>query len=345
MEDLIEELGDAIFISKLDLTKGYWQIPLSPDCQEKTAFITPQGLYEFTVMPFGLMNAPATFQRMITKVLAGTEQFAGAYLDDVIIHSTTFDEHLEHLRLVFECLRQAELVAKPSKCDVGHAEVVYLGHLVGSGVLRPLKSKVDSVEQFPCPETKKQLRCFLGLCGYYRKFIPNFSNIAAPLSDRTGKKYPNKLKWSSECEKAFQSLKLALCSNPVLKLPNFHLPFLLQVDASQRGLGAILCQTDSDGVEHPVVYASRKLLDREISLSTTEKECLGLVWAVQLFRPYLYGISFVVETDHNALVWLSKVKDTNQKLLRWSLTLQQYNFVVRHKRGRDHVNVDALSRL
>ena len=345
MEDLIENLGEAKFISKLDLTKGYWQTPLTTESQEKTAFITPTGLYEFLVMPFGLMNAPATFQRMIQKVFSGTEDFAGAYLDDVVIHSKTFQDHIEHVGRVLECLRNSKLVAKPSKCEIGHAEVNYLGHMVGSGVLRPLRSKIESVEHFPRPETKKQLRGFLGLLGYYRKFIPNFSEVAATLSDRTGKKFPNKLRWSAECEKAFNLLKIALITRPVLKLPNFDKPFIVQVDASERGLGAVLCQKDEQGREHPVVYASRKLLERERSLSTTEKECLSLVWAIQLLHPYLYGTTFVVETDHNALVWLYKVKDTNQKLLRWSLILQQYKFSVCHKRGKDNVNADVLSRI
>jgi hypothetical protein len=165
------------------------------------------------------------------------------------------------------------------------------------------------------------------------------------LSDRTGKKFPNKIRWSSECEKAFNLLKIALITRPVLKLPNFDKPFVVQVDASERGLGAVLCQKDEQGREHPIVYASRKLLERERSLSTTEKECLSLVWAIQLLHPYLYGTTFVVETDHNALVWLYKVKDTNQKLLRWSLILQQYKFSVCHKRGKDNVNADVLSRI
>ena len=344
MEDLIENLTSAKFITKLDMTKGYWQIPLGVDSRKKSAFITPYGLYEFQVMPFGMMTAPATFQRMMAKVLSGTEQFAGAYLDDVIISSKSFDEHVAHLQAVLDRLRQAKLVANPSKCVVGHAEIQYLGHLVGAGEMRPLDSKVEAVRQYAKPETKKQLRAFLGLCGYYRKFVQNFADIAAPLTDQTGKKYPNKIKWTSECEKSFSQLKLALCSKPVLQLPDFSKPFVVQVDASERGLGAILCQKDDHGDEHPIVFCSRKLLDRERTLATTEKECLGLVWAIQLLRPYLFGYPFVVETDHNALVWLYKVKDTNQKLLRWSLILQQYNFTVKHKRGKDNANADALSR-
>ena len=286
MEDLIEQLGDVFFISKLDLTKGYWQIPLSPETKDKSAFITPNGLYHFNVMPFGMKSAPATFQRMINKVLSGLELFSGAYLDDILIYSKTFEDHLLHLETVFQRLLDAKLVAKPSKCVLGHAQINYLGHLVGSGEMKPLKSKVECLQQFPIPETKKQLRSFIGLASYYRRYIPNFSSVAAPLTDKTGKKYSNKVKWTEDCDKAFQTLKDKLSSFPVLHLPNFSKPFVVQVDASERGLGAVLCQSSEDGSEHPIVYCSRKLLDREQKLSTTEKECLGIVWAVETFKPY-----------------------------------------------------------
>ena len=345
MEELIESLAGAKYITKLDLTKGYFQIPLSEETKVKSAFITPYGLYQFNVMPFGMKSAPATFQRMMQQVLSGLEKFASAYIDDVIIHSITFDQHISDLISVLQRLREAKLIAKPSKCMIGHAKVQYLGHLVGAGELHPLMSKVESIEQFPIPETKKQLRSYLGLVGYYRRYIPNFSEIATPLSDVTGKKSPNKLKWNVECENSFSQLKRCMINYPVLQLPDFSLPFIVQVDASERALGAILSQKDEEGSEHPVVYASRKLLDRESKLSTTEKECLGLVWAIDLFRPYLYGTEFTVETDHNALVWLYRVKDTNQKLLRWSIMLQEYSFIVKHRRGVDHKNADALSRI
>jgi hypothetical protein len=301
----------------LDLTKGYWQIPLSTATKEKSAFITPLGLFQFNVMPFGMKSAPATFQRMVHKVLSGLEQFAGAYLDDILIHSKTFSDHLEHLESVLVRLSEANLIAKPSKCVVGHAQVSYLGHLVGVGEMKPLQSKIECLVQYPIPETKKQLRSFLGLASYYRRYIPNFSDIASPLTDKTGKKESNKIKWTDACDKAFITLKQKLSNYPVLQLPDFSKTFIVQVDASERGLGAVLCQMNDKGREHSVVFCSRKLLEREQKLATTEKECLGLVWAVELLKPYLYGTNFIIETDHNSLVWLDKVKDKNQKLMRW----------------------------
>ena len=345
IEDLLERLGQAKYMSKLDLTHGYWQIPLSEDTKSKTGFLGPDGLYQFTVMPFGMKTAPATFQRMIKRVLKGTEEFADSYLDDVIVLSNGFDAHLRHLREVLDHLKAANLVARPSKCVIGKAQIQYLGHVVGVGELCPLQAKVDSIQLFPQPETKKQVKSFLGLVGYYRRLVHNFSEKAAALSDLTQKRQPSKVKWSSQCEEAFEMLKRALMNEPVLQLPDFSKLFIVQVDASERGLGAILCQVGEDSQEHPVVYCSRKLLPREQVLATVEKECLPLVWAVELLKLYLYGREFVVETDHNSLVWLHRVKESNQKLLRWSLTLQQYAMTIRHKSGKSHTNADALSRV
>ena len=226
MEDLVENLGDAKFISKLNLTKGYWQIPLSQETQETSAFITPYCLYQFKVMPFGMTSAPATFQRMIQQVLSGLEQFSGAFLDDVIIYSDTFENHLQHVEAVFQRLRNVNLVAKPSKSELGQAQVKYIGNLVGVGQLRPLRSKIESIEQYPIPETKTQLRQFLGLAGYYRRFIPIFSEIAAPLTDKIGKKQSNRVKWSSACDQAFLTLKHCMTNFPVLQLPDYSNPFI-----------------------------------------------------------------------------------------------------------------------
>ena len=344
IDDLIDRLGGAKFITTLDLTRGYWQVPVSDADREKTAFATPFGLYQFRVMPFGLKGAPATFQRMMDRVLHGMGEFAAAYLDDIVIHSSSWEEHLAHLRAVFERLRATGLTAKPRKCQFAMAQCVYLGHVVGNGLICPEQSKVEAVKAFPVPETKKQVRSFLGLTGYYRKFIPNYAQIATPLTDLTRKNSATHVKWTSACSEAFTALKQFLCSAPVLRSPDFTREFVLQTDASDRGVGAVLSQLDDEGNDHPVAFFSRKLLPREEKYSTIEKECLAIKLAVHAFRVYLLGTSFVIQTDHRALEWLDKLKENNSRLTRWSLALQPYQYRVVYRAGKANLNADALSR-
>ena len=294
----------------------------------KTAFATPFGLYQFNVMPFGLQGAPATFQRLMDKVIGGLEDFAAAYLDDLVVFSETWEEHVAHLRVVFDRIKQAGLTVKARKCQFATAECQYLGHVVGSGTVRPEPSKVRAVELFEIPRTKKQVRVFLGLTGYYRRFIQDYASIAAPLSDLTRKSAPTQVVWSAECDRAFRQLKEKLCASPVLRSPDFEKEFVLQTDASDRGIGAVLSQLDEDGHDHPVAFFSRKLLPREERYSTVEKECLAIKLRVQAFKVYLLGKPFCVQTDHRALVWLDKLKDKNSRLTRWSLALQPFQFSV-----------------
>ena len=346
VEEMLEKVASANFISTLDLTKGYWQVPLDKASQSKSAFITPRGLFEYTVMPFGMKTAPATFQRMMTnKVLAGTKCKADAYIDDVEVDSSNFNEHVKALQETLQRLRDNRLNARPSKCKIAMPTVRLLGHIVGHGTIRPRQALVQTISNLPRPKTKKEVRSILGLFGYYRKFIPNFAQRAIPLTDLTRGAMSNKVQWSEDCERAFAELKHALQSYPVLQSPKWDREFILQVDASNRGLGAVLCQNDDEGEEHPICFASRKLLPRETVLSTTEKECLAIIWAVEKFRYYLFGRTFMLQTDHNPLVWLNRVKDKNRKLLSWSLILQEYDIQIEHKSGVKHQNVDALSRL
>ena len=345
IDDLIDRIGQAKFLTILDLAKGYWQVPMSPESKEKTAFITPQGLFQFTVMPFGLQGAPATFQRMMDRLLRGLEAYAAAYLDDLVIFSQSWEAHLEQVQRILSRLREAGLTAKPSKCQFAMQECIYLGHIVGNGLVQPETSKIEAIQKWSTPETKKQVRAFLGLTGYYRKFIPSYSATAAPLTDLTRKFGPNKVNWTPQCEEAFQSLKSSLCSNPVLYSPNFERDFILQADASERSVGAVLSQCQDDGTEHPVAYFSRKLLPREEHYSTVEKECLAIKLAVYAFRVYLLGRPFQIQTDHRSLEWLDRLKDTNSRLARWSLALQPYQFTTSYRAGRHHSNADALSRM
>ena len=264
-------------------------------------------------MPFGLQGAPATFQRLMDRVVHGLDLTA-AYLDDLIVFSETWEEHMAHLRVVLQRLREAGLTAKPRKCHFGANHCVYLGHVVGGGTVRPEHRKMEAVESFPTSQTKKQVRVFLGLAGYYRRFIPNYASMAAPLTDLTRKSLPTKIQWNDECEQAFQQLKKQLCSAPVLHSPDFDKPFLLQTDASDRGVGAILSQEDADGNDHPVAYFSRKFLPREQRYSTVEKECLAIKLGFQAFRVYLLGRPFTIQTDHCAHIWLDHLKENNARL-------------------------------
>ena len=233
---------------------------------------------------------------------------------------------------------------KSKKCEFGVSHCVYLGHVVGNGTVQPEKSKIEAVAAMEKPQTKKQVRTFLGLTGYYRRFIPNYLSLAAPLTDLTRKSLPNQVVWTVDCEKSFQELKKQLCSTPILHNPDFNEMFLLQTDASDRGIGAVLSQRDADGHDHPIAYYSRKFLPREQRYSTIEKECLAIKLGVQEFRIYLIGKPFIVYTDHRSLVWLDHLKDSNSRLTRWSLTLQPYNFQVVHRSGKDSGNADTLSR-
>ena len=215
MDEVLNKVSKARYISKLDLTKGYWQVPLDLESRQKSAFITPFGHYQFTVMPFGMINSGATFVRMMDKVLEGFDEFADSFIYDIGIFSDTWEFHVEHLRAVFQSLREAKLVAKPSKCFVVYGELEFLGHIAGSGNIKPVQDKVSTIRQFPVPVTKKQIRSFQGLIGFNRKFIPQFSDISVLLTDLTKKNVPNKVKWSDTTQKAFDKLKDCICSDPV----------------------------------------------------------------------------------------------------------------------------------
>ena len=345
VDNIIDQLGKAKFITTLDLTRGYWQVPMADTDRHKTAFSSPMGLFQFRVMPFGLCGAPATFQRLMDRVLSGFQGYSAAYLDDLVIYSDTWQEHLQHLRHILQRLKSNGLTAKPTKCQFGMAQCSYLGHRVGSGIILPEMDKLEAVKSYPIPKTKKDVRSFLGLTGYYRKFISGYASMSAPLTNLTRKTAPNAVTWTDECDRAFVSLKTALCSAPVLYSPRFDIPFILQTDASDRGIAAILSQVlNKDGSDHPIAFFSRKLLPREQRYSTVEKECLAIKAGMEAFRVYLLGRPFTVQTDHRALAWLYRLQDSNSRLACWSLALQPYDFTVVHRKGTANGNADALSR-
>ena len=288
----------------MGLKSGYWQIKVHADSQEKTAFITHQGLFEFRVMPFRVTNAPAVFQRLMQRVLAelqskATVKFVSVYLDDVIVFSESFVEHIKHLQMVFDCLKKAGLKLNPEKCRILCSEVEYLGHKVTPCGLRPNKSNLDAVKDFPVPTNIKQLRQFLGLTSHYRHFVPNYARIAFPLHTLTRK--GALFQWTADCEIAYESLKTKLVTAPLLCYPDFSRDFTLETDASRQGLGAILSQYQDDYKLHPVAYASRSISPTEANYAITDLETLAVVWAVTHFRYYLYGHRVTIITDHAAV--------------------------------------------
>lgn len=345
IDDTLDKLGKAQFFTTFDLASGYWQIPLSESSKEISAFITPDGLYQYNVMPFGLCNAPPTFQRAMDLLLTGVQwQFAMVYIDDIIIYSKSFEEHLQHIQQVFERLQAAGYKLKADKCRFCMKELPFLGHIVGVHGVKVDPKKVETVKQFPIPEDLKGVRSFLGMTSYYRRFIKGFAQRAVPLTQLLKKDVNyTKDKWSVECQQAFENLKDALSSAPVLAFPDFTQPFQLETDASDVGVAAILSQVQS-GEEHVIAYASRTLSKAEKKYTVTEKECLAVLFGVKQFRPYLYGQEFIIITDHSSLRWLMNLKDPNGRLTRWALKLQPYNYKVIHRKGSDHAHVDAPSR-
>ena len=344
MEDCVDRVGAAKFVTKLDLLKGYWQVPLTARASDISAFVTPDGLFQYTVMPFGLRNAPATFQRLMHNVLRGVEN-CEVYLDDVVAYSDTWSEHMHTLGLICGRLGEANLTLNLSKCEFGRATVTYLGKEVGQGLVRAIDAKVKAIINYPVPTSRRSLRRFLGMSSYYRAFCKNFADVVAPLTSLTSTKVP--YVWSSACNHAFQCCKALLCSTPVLAAPDFKLPFKLEVDASDSGAGAVLLQEDDKGIDHPICYYSKKFNTAQSNYSTIEKETLALLFALQFFEVYLGSspMPVVVYTDHNPLVFLRQMRNSNQRLMRWSLLVQDFNLDICHKRGVDNVLADALSRV
>ena len=342
IDECIEKIGSSKFISKLDLLKGFWQIGLTAKAQEICSFSTLGQTYLPLVLPFGLSNSPSSFQRLMNQIREGIPNVA-VYLDDVVVFSDTWEEHIEQLHCLFDALNRANLVLNLRKCVFAKAQVQYLGHVVGLGELSPPTAKVEAIEQMPAPRTKKQVRRFLGTIGYYRRYIKNFALLAFPLTELLKKN--QSFNWSPECQEAFQSLQSVLSSYPVLKSPDFCKPFKLACDASDTAVGAVLLQEDHGGVDHPIAYFSKKLNTAQTNYSTIEKELLSLILSLEHFSFYLVPSEPVtIYSDHRPLSYLASFKTKNQRLTRWSLFLQNYNINIIHIKGQDNVLADWLSR-
>ena len=341
--DTLDLLSQTQYFSTLDLAAGYWQVRMDRDSQEKTAFSTCSGHYEFRVMPFGLCNGPSTFQRLMESVLMGLSQSrCMVYLDDVMVIGRNFTEHLENLWEVFGRFRWANLKLKPEKCFLASSKVLYLGYVVSREGISADVQKVEAVRSFPRPTNLTSLRSFLGLASYYRRFILNFSTVASPLYALTQKDAEFFLGQSEQV--AFDHLKQILIDSPVLAFPNFDQEFILETDASGVGLGPILAQNQPDGTVQPIAYGSRTSQQHEKKYGAAELEALGVVWAVKHFRHYLYGHHCHVFTDHEPLKSLLNTPHPSGKLARWGLALQEVDIVIYYRPGKSNVSADSLSR-
>ena len=341
IEQLFIKLSKKKFFTKVDLSKGFWQIKIQPEDRPKTAFQAPQGLFQFTRMPFGLVTAPATFARMM-RLLNLDKCSSMNFFDDILTASETWEQHLIDVKQMLTCLEQYGLTVRPSKIYAGFQELEFLGHMIGGGTIRPELSKVEKILSVPKPNSKKQIRSLMGLLGYYRRYIPAYSVITAPITDQL-KGNKKTIDWSPECEEALTQVQQLLSQKPILILPDLNKTFTVQTDASNVGIAGVMLQ-DLGGKLHPVAYVSRKLLDRETRYSTIEKECLAIVWTLKKLDRYLWGQTFTLQTDHKPLTFLRSAMFKNNRILGWSLAMQGYSFDVKEIAGRDNVLADILSR-
>lgn len=337
IDEIVDEMGKACVFSTLDATSGYYQIELEENDKEKTAFRWKNGLFEFNRMPFGLCNAPATFQRVMDTILRDiSNEFVIPYLDDIIVYSKNKEDHVQRLRQVLDRIKKAGLALNLKKCKFFKEEIEILGCIVGQGIVKPDKLKVEALNKFKKPENIKELRSFLGLANYCRGFIPKLASMEIPLNvllKGQNKRSTRKIEWCKKSNEAFEEIKKSLNMETIRAQPNFNKKFILTTDASEYAIGAILSQEDEDGNDK-MVYAFSKAMDSaQKNYSVTDKELLAVVKATEHFRRYLLGKEFVLRTDHKALVHLAEAKNPTSRMLRWALKLQEYQYQVEYLEG------------
>lgn len=340
IDDTLDTLAGSKIFSTLDLKSGYWQVELEPSDREKTAFTIGSGLWQFTVMPFGLCYAPATFERLMETVLRGLSwKTCLVYLDDIIVVGKSFEDHMRNLEQVFQTIRSAKLKLSPKKCNMFRRKVNYLGHVVSHKGVEPDPEKVRAVKEWPVPKDKHDVRSFLGLCTYYRRYILGFANIAKPLTRLTEKS--RKFEWDNDSQCAFENHKSAMVTAPILSYPLPTGEFILDTDASNVGIVGVLSQVQ-DGQEKVIGYFSKVLSKPERNYCVTRRELLAVVKSVKHFYKYVYGREFLLRTDHAALKWLLSFKKSEGQVARWIERLQKYTFKIEHRSGKSYRNADAL---
>ena len=342
IQEIFDVLHGSCYFSKLDFVGGYHQVPIDENDRHKTAFITRDRLWEFNVMPQGIKNGPPTFQRIINKLLGDLQwKCALSYIDDIIIFSKSMSQHLHHLKQVLSILSNANFRLNSNKCEFIRTKIHFLGHVISNEGIEPSPEKTSAITQIQVPTSIKSTVSFVKMADYYRNFISNFSEIAEPLFRLTKK--DARFIWGQEQQNSFNIIKNSLTSAPVLKFPDLQLQFIVQVDASNIGIGGVLMQNHGVG-EQPVAYMSQKLNKQQQNWNATEKECFAVVSAIRKWNHYVAGQEFIVRTDHHALCWLNRKCNSNPKLNRWRMDLQQYTFTIEHVKGRQNCVSDCLSR-
>ncbi|KAJ9528812.1 hypothetical protein QJQ45_000053 [Haematococcus lacustris] len=343
IDDLLDQLSGAQVFSKIDLRSGYHQIRVAEDDIPKTAFRTRYGHYEFTVLPFGLCNAPATFQQLMNDVFKPhLDDFVLVYLDDILVFSKSAADHERHLHLTLSLLRQHQLCANLAKCAFWLDTVDFLGHVVSAAGIQPDPTKVKAVLDWPAPQDKHQLRSFLGTANYYRRLLHHHAHRVLPLTDLLRDEQP--WRWGEAEQRAFADIKAAMASSPVVRPPDFSLPFTVKTDASLFAIGAVLTQQDSSGAEYVVAYESRKLNPAQVNYPAHERELLAVLHALTTWRHYLLGRPFIVETDNSATTHVLTQSNLTGRQMRWTQRLAEFDITFVHKAGKHHTVPDALSR-